>query len=505
MPTVISAAPSLLEMRGISKQYPGVVALEGVDLEVRRGEVHILLGENGAGKSTLMKILAGAVRRDAGSIAIGGRLCGMESPRAAQAAGVSIIYQEFNLVPHLTVAENIFLGRELPSRVPGVIAGKAMAAETEKILAQLEVAIDPQAVVSRLGVAEQQMVEVAKALSIDAQILVMDEPTSALTEKESTRLFQTIRSLRSRGVAIIYISHRMEELFEIGDRVTVLRDGRLVGTRSIAEITMAELVRLMVGRELTEHFPKQRIARGEEVLRVEGLTRHGAVEGVSFSLHRGEVVGLAGLMGAGRTEVARLLFGVDPMDSGSVWIKGRACRPTSPRRAIRNGLGFLTEDRKRQGLVLCLDVGENTCLASLDRFSTFGVMRPRAERAEATRLSNGLRIRTPGLGQRVVNLSGGNQQKVVLAKWLCRNADILLFDEPTRGIDVGSKVEIYQLMNQLAAEGKAILMISSELPEVLGMSDRVLVMCRGRLTGEFSAAEATQEAVLKCALGAPPS
>jgi ribose transport system ATP-binding protein len=330
----------------------------------------------------------------------------------------------------------------------------------------------------------------------------MDEPTSALTDKEIGRLFTVIRALRARGVAVIYISHRMEELFQIGDRVTVMRDGRSVGTRTLRETTMNELVHLMVGRDLTEYFPKQRATLGAEVLRVEHLSRKNVLHDISFTLRRGEVVGLAGLMGAGRTELARAIFGADPIDSGQLWLRGEKVAIRSPREAIAHGLGFLTEDRKRQGLVLCLDITENTCLASLDLFNTTGVMQPARELATATRLAADLRVKTPHLGQRVINLSGGNQQKVVLAKWLCREADVLIFDEPTRGIDVGAKVEIYQLINRLAAEGKAILMISSDLPEVLGMSDRILVMNRGRLAGEFTAAEATQEKLLHCALAA---
>jgi ribose transport system ATP-binding protein len=490
-------------MRGIGKRYPGVVALDGVDLTVAAGEVHILLGENGAGKSTLMKILAGAVSRDAGTIAIAGRACALDSPRAAQAAGVSIIYQEFNLVPHLTVAENVFLGREPRGAVPGVLSRRRLEADAARWLRELEVDIDPRAVVRELGVAEQQMVEVAKALSIDARILVMDEPTSALSDKEIGRLFKVIRALRQRGVAIIYISHRMEELFQIGDRVTVMRDGRSIATREIARTDLAELISLMVGRDLTEHFPKQAVPPGEEILRVEHLSRRGVLHDISLSLRRGEVVGLAGLMGSGRTELARAIFGADPIDGGRVWVRGREAVIGSPRRAIARGLGLLTEDRKRQGLVLCLDLQANIGLASVDRFSTAGVMDGRREAAAAGRLTADLRVKTPGLHQLVVNLSGGNQQKVVLAKWLCREAEILIFDEPTRGIDVGAKVEIYQLINRLAAAGKAILMISSELPEILGMSDRILVMNRGRLAGEFAAAAATQEKILHCALAVP--
>ncbi len=487
-------------MRGIAKRYPGVVALDGVDLDVVRGEVHILLGENGAGKSTLMKILAGAVQRDAGTVAIDGQAIALGSPRDAQAAGVSIIYQEFNLVPHLTVAENIFLGREPRGTIPGVLSRSRLETAAARWLRELDVDIDPHATVDSLGVAEQQMVEVAKALSIDAKILVMDEPTSALSDKEIKRLFKVICALRQRGVAIIYISHRMEELFQIGDRVTVMRDGRYIATREIPRTTMTELVSLMVGRDLTEHFPKKAVTPGEELLRVEHLSRAGVLQDISLTLRRGEVVGLAGLMGSGRTELARAIFGADPIDGGRIVVRGREVAIRSPQQAIALGLGLLTEDRKRQGLVLCLDIQANTCLASVDKFSTAGVVDGGREVSVAQKLSTELRVKTPGLHQHVVNLSGGNQQKVVLAKWLCREADILIFDEPTRGIDVGSKVEIYQLINRLAAEGKAILMISSELPEILGMSDRILVMNRGRLAGEFTAAEATQEKILHCAL-----
>jgi ribose transport system ATP-binding protein len=345
------------------------------------------------------------------------------------------------------------------------------------------------------------MVEVAKALSLEARVLIMDEPTSALTAQEINELFAAIRRLKARGVAIVYISHRMEELFAIGVRVTVLRDGRHVGTRRIGETTMAELVQMMVGRELKDHFPKQRAKIGDEVLRVERLRRRGVLHDISFSLRQGEVVGLAGLMGSGRTELARALFGADAIDGGRVFVRGEEKRITSPRVAIDLGLGLLTEDRKQQGLVLVLSVRENVCLPCVGRWSRAGVVQSGREAAAADRRISELRIKTPSALQRVINLSGGNQQKVVLAKWLCTDADILIFDEPTRGIDVGSKVEIYQLMNQLAARGAAILMISSELPEILGMSDRILVMHAGRISGEFAAAEATQEKLLAAALG----
>lgn len=495
----VAAVPALV-LRGIRKAFPGVVALDDVDLELLAGEVHVLLGENGAGKSTLMKIISGAVSRDAGDIIANGKHVDITGPRQAQALGIGIIYQEFNLIPHLTAGENIFLGRE-PALAPGVIDQRKLIGEAQQQLDDLGVAIDARAIVSHLSVAEQQMVEVAKALSLDARVLIMDEPTSALTAQEINELFAAIGRLKARGVAIVYISHRMEELFAIGDRVTVLRDGRHVGTRRIGETSMIELVRMMVGRDLKDHFPKQRADIGAEVLRVERLQRKGVLHDISFSLRRGEVVGLAGLMGSGRTELARALFGADAIDGGRVWVRGEEKRISSPRVAIDLGMGLLTEDRKQQGLVLVLSVRENVCLPSVGRWSRGGVVQTSREVAAADQRIRELRIKTPSALQRVVNLSGGNQQKVVLAKWLCTDADILIFDEPTRGIDVGSKVEIYQLMNQLAARGAAILMISSELPEILGMSDRILVMHAGRISGEFQSAEATQEKVLAAALG----
>jgi ribose transport system ATP-binding protein len=487
-------------LRGIRKTFPGVVALDGVDLELQRGEVHVLLGENGAGKSTLMKVISGALTRDAGEVLIGGSPVEISSPRHAQELGVGIIYQEFNLVPHLSAGENIFLGRE-PSLAPGVIDQRKLMRDAQRQLDSLGVAIDARSMVRNLSVAEQQMVEVAKALSLEARVLIMDEPTSALTAQEIDELFAAIRRLKTQGVAIVYISHRMEELFAIGDRVTVLRDGRHVGTRAISETTLPELVRLMVGRDLKEHFPKRRAAIGDEVLRVERLQRKRVLYDVSFALRRGEVVGLAGLMGSGRTELARAIFGADAIDGGRIFVRGEEKRITSPRVAIDLGLGFLTEDRKQQGLVLVLSVRENVCLPCVGRWSRRGVVQSAREEVATEQRIRELRIKTPSALQRVIYLSGGNQQKVVLAKWLCTDADILIFDEPTRGIDVGSKVEIYQLMNELAARGAAILMISSELPEILGMSDRILVMHAGRIAGEFVAADATPEKLLAAALG----
>jgi len=490
----------VLTLRGIRKEFPGVVALAGVDLELRPGEVHVLLGENGAGKSTLMKILSGALRRDAGEILLEGTPIEINDPRHAQALGIAIIYQEFNLVAHLTAAENIFLGRE-PRLVPGVLDQRRLVRAAQVQLDALGVAIDARSRIATLSVAQRQMVEVAKALSLEARVLIMDEPTSALTEHEIAELFAAIRRLKARGVAIVYISHRMDEVFAIGDRVTVLRDGRHVTTRKISEATRAELVRAMVGRELTEQFPARRKAPGDEVLRVECLRRAGVLHDVSFALRRGEVLGLAGLMGSGRTELARAIFGADRIDGGRIFVRGAEQRIASPRAAIDLGLGLLSEDRKQEGLVLGLSVEENVCLPSVNRLSRAGLMQPARERALALQRITELRIKTPGPEQRVGYLSGGNQQKVVLAKWLGTEADILIFDEPTRGIDVGAKAEIYQLINELAARGAAILMISSELPEILGLSDRILVMHGGRITAEFAAANATQEKILAAALG----
>ena len=486
-------------MRSIRKTFPGVVALNEVDFDLRRGEVHILLGENGAGKSTLMKILSGACQKDSGKILLNNREIEIKNPRHSCELGIGIIYQELNLVPHLSAAENIFLGRE-PIAF-GLIDKKRMNQSARQLLTGLGMDFDPQRLVRELSIAEQQMVEIAKAISQDARILIMDEPTSALTEREIKELFARIRLLKSDGVSIIYISHRMEELFEIGDRVTVLRDGNRVGTHSIAEVTKPELIRMMVNRELTQQFPKIKAPRGREVLRVDGLSRNGTLTRISFSLYEGEILGIAGLLGSGRTELARAIFGLDKIDAGSIQVKGQLQKITSPRQAINLGFGFLTEDRKTQGLVLPLSVQENICLPSVERFSRFGVVSNSEEAEAAGRFLKDLRIKATGLGQRVIYLSGGNQQKVVLSKWLCSNGNILIFDEPTRGIDVGSKAEIYQLMNQLTAAGTAIIMISSDLPEILGMSDRVLVMHQGRINGEFSAAEATQEQILHCALG----
>jgi ribose transport system ATP-binding protein len=490
-----------LEMRHICKVFPGVVALDGVDFELKEGEVHVLLGENGAGKSTLVKILSGAHQLTSGEILLFGKSVEIRSPKHAQQLGIGIIYQELNLIPSLSAAENIFLGREKTSAL-GLIDTRALLVSARTLLDGLGLHINCDEPIKNFGIAQRQMIEVAKALSLDARILIMDEPTSALSETEIRQLFDTIRRLKSTGVSVVYISHRLEEIFEIGDRVTVLRDGKLVGTKSINEISKSELVRMMVNRELKEHYPRQRTQTGEEVLRVDNISTKGGLKDISFCLHRGEIVGISGLLGSGRTELARAIFGVDRTTSGRIFVKGKLQKIGSPRAAISQRMGFLTEDRKSQGLVLSLSVKENISLASLDTFSRLGVISFKQEEAEVSSYVQDLRIKTPDLSQKALNLSGGNQQKVVLAKWLCSKAEIFIFDEPTRGIDVGSKVEIYNLMNQLTASGVAIIMISSELPEILGMSDRILIMHQNRISADVPIAEASQEQIMRYALGA---
>ncbi len=502
---MIQDGEMLIELRGIVKEFPGVLALDRVDFDLKRGEVHVLVGENGAGKSTLIKILTGAYSCDEGTIILRGHPVQIENPRRAQELGISVIYQEFNLVPNISVAENVFLGREPLYARPGIINWRAMERAAALVLRELGVVIDPRAIVKTLGVAHQQMVEIARALSMKADIIVMDEPTSALSEREIAELFDAIRSLRGRGVGIIYISHRLQEVFEVGDRVTVLRDGRRIQTLPLAEADVDLLIRLMVGREIREKFPKVSTAIGVEVLAVRGLRRWGVLHDITFSLRKGEILGVAGLMGAGKSELARALFGADPIDDGTIVLEGRPFALRTPAQAIRNGIALLPEDRKAHGLVLSMGVRENLTLPILPSLSPFWVLQEGRERTLAQEFVRRLRIRTPHLDQPVRFLSGGNQQKVVLAKWLLSRARVFIFVEPTRGIDVGAKVEVYQLMNTLVAEGGAIIMFSSELPEILGMSDRILVMHEGRINGEFRRGEATQDAILRCATGHKPS
>ena len=503
-------------MRGIRKAFPGVVALDGVDLTLHAGDVHMLLGENGAGKSTLMKILCGAYRKDAGDIQINGQPVDIGNPRDALALGIRVIYQELNLVPHLSVAENIFLG-ELPTRRAGIVDWRRLHEKTAELLRDLGLSIDPRTRVSRLGLAQRQMVEIAKALAGSAEasarpafakasarqaarILVMDEPTSALTNREVAQLFALIERLAARDVAIVYITHRLDEVFRIGRRITVLRDGRHVTTRPIGDVTVPGLVKLMANRDLTEHFPKVRAPLGPELLRIEHLSRGGVLTDVSLALSAGEIVGVAGLLGAGRSELAHVIFGADRFDQGRVLVDGREVRVRGPADAIAHGIGLLPEDRKAQGLVAGLTTARNIALPHSRRLARFGALPRRAEAELAKPIVEELRIKaTPSQAVRL--LSGGNQQKVVLGKWLAGAVRIFIFDEPTRGIDVGAKVEIYNLMNRLTARGAGIIMISSELPELLGMSDRILVMHRGRIQAEIAAADATEERVLSAALG----
>jgi ABC-type sugar transport system ATPase subunit len=495
-----SSAP-LLRMTNVSKSFPGVHALKGIDLDLHRGEVLALLGENGAGKSTLIKILGGAQAPDTGEILIDGSPQSIANPLDAQRAGIGMIYQEFNLVPELSARENIFLGQE-----GGGVRWLPLRAERQRTLElfdRIGVPVDPEARCGDLTVAQQQVVEIAKALLTDARIIVMDEPSATLTLKEVERLFSIIRELKSQGIGVIYISHRLDEIFEIADRVMVMRDGQHVDTRTIGESTREAMIELMVGRTLENEFPKQAAEIGEPRLAVRDLCRGRSVQSVSFEVRRGEIVGLTGLVGAGRTETARLIFGADRRERGTIELDGVPLRLTNPRDAIAAGICLLTEDRKSQGLVLGQTVRENFGLPNLAGFSRWGFLDQRREGNALAGYIESLQIKVTGPEQRVGTLSGGNQQKVVLAKWLERNADVIIFDEPTRGIDVGAKYEIYLLMNRLAAAGKAILMISSELLEVIGMSDRILVMHEGCLKGEITdVANTNQQAIMQMAVGA---
>jgi ABC-type sugar transport system ATPase subunit len=487
-------------MDGIAKRFPGVHALRGVHLELRAGEVLALLGENGAGKSTLIKVLAGAHIPDAGVIHLNGVETPVRSPMEARRAGIAVIYQDFNLVPSLTAAENIFLGNER-TRAGWLRQDEEMRQATA-LVQRLGVPVDPAARCRDLTVAQQQVVEIAKALATDARILVMDEPSAALTLREVEQLFAVIRDLKARGLGVIYISHRLDEIDQIADRVMVMRDGEHVGTRPSGQLSRDELIEMMVGRRLDQEFPRRQAAIGEPRLAVRGLRRGAKVRGVSLVVRRGEVVGLTGLVGSGRTETVRLIFGADRREAGTIELDGRPLAITRPRDAIRAGIALLTEDRTSQGLVLAHSVRVNFALPNLGAWSRLGWLNQRRERTAFSRFVDHLRIRLASPEQPARTLSGGNQQKVVLARWLQRNCDVVIFDEPTRGIDVGAKYEIYLLINELAAQGKAILMISSELPEVLGMSDRILVMHEGRITGEITdVARATQEQIMTLAVG----
>jgi rhamnose transport system ATP-binding protein len=495
-----SPQPPLVELRGLSKSYGGVQAASEVSFAIRAGTIHALVGENGAGKSTLVKILTGVVHPDDGALLVDGEPHRIGDPQTAHRLGIVAMYQEPTVFPDLTVAENVFAGRH-PRGALHTVSWGAMRSEAARILGELDVDFGPDRPVRGLGVADRQLLEIAKALSSNARLLIMDEPTAALSPHEADRLFATARRLRDRGVAIVFISHRLEEVAALADTVTVLRDGRHVATRPAAELPQAEIIRLMVGRSLDALFPKEETEIGDVLFRAESLERRGVFSGVSFELRRGEIVGLAGFVGAGRTEVARSIFGVDPIDGGRLWIGGRRYRPRSPRAALRRGLAYLPEDRLQQGLVQPMSVGRNVSMAVLPELTPAGLLRPRRERALADRFMEQLRIKATSPSQIVRSLSGGNQQKVVLAKWLAAEPRILLLDEPTHGVDVGTKADVHRTISQLAGAGLTILLISSELPEILGMSDRVLVMREGRLVAELSRAEATQERVIHAAAG----
>ena len=489
----------LLEMKGISKRFRGVQALNGVNFDLREGEVHALVGENGAGKSTLMKVLTGIHQPDAGEIFYLGKPYAVKNIGESQALGISMVHQELNMMNDLTVAQNIFIGREMRSGF--IIKDNDMVKETRAIFDHIGIDIDPKIKLGRLTVGKQQMVEIAKAVSRDCKILILDEPTAALTQTEIDELFRIMADLKSKGIGMIYISHRMDEIKTISDRITVMRDGEYVGTVDTDSVTKDEIINMMIGRVVYED-PKTHSEVPEDaetVLEVKNLTSGNLFKNVSFKLRKGEVLGFSGLMGAGRTEVARAIFGADPIDSGEIYVNGKPVSIKSPKDAVNLGIGYLSEDRKRYGLMLDKSVAENTALASLDKYIKFGIINDRKIKEEAQIENAKLKTKTPSMEQALKNLSGGNQQKVIIARWLIKNSDILIFDEPTRGIDVGAKSEIYTLMNELARSGKSIIMISSELVEILRMSDRVLVMCEGKKTGELDISEANQEKIMQLA------
>lgn len=487
----------IVSMTDICKSFPGVKALDHVNFELCSGEVMALIGENGAGKSTLMKILSGVYTKDSGTIKINGTECEDLNPKKAQQMGVAIIHQELNMCRHLSVAENIYLGRELRGRI--CVDNRRMEEEAQKILDELGIDIKPWDNVGDLPVSKQQMVEIAKALSVNAKILIMDEPTSALTSKEIDELFRIIRKLKKEGHGIVYISHRLEEFQHIVDRVTVMRDGQYITAGNFKEMTMDKMISYMVGREIKEKFPRVQCERGKKVFEVRNLNAGRMVRNINLSLYEGEIVGVAGLMGAGRTETTRAIFGVDPKESGEIFVDGKEVKITCPSDAIHSGVVLAPEDRKKDGLCTKLSIRHNMALPNLDLIGKYGIVNSAKEEKLCEKIVKDLQIKTPNTEIDSGNLSGGNQQKVVVGKWLARNSRVVIFDEPTRGIDVGAKVEIYNLMNQLKQEGIAVMFVSSEMPEVMGLADRIIIMCDGRITGELSSEEATQDLILKMA------
>ena len=492
---------AFLEMHRISKAFPGVQALKDVTFEVARPEIHALVGENGAGKTTLMKILTGALPQDEGEIRLRGERVTIDTPSHAQELGISMIYQELSLLPYLTVGQNIYLGREPRARIPGLIDWDTLYDQAEAWLKRLDIDLDPRIEVQNLNIAQQQMVEVAKALSLDADLILMDEPTSSLTDRETRILFDVMRSLKDDGVSLIFISHRLEEVFEIADRVTVLRDGERIGTAALSELDEDDVVRMMVGRAPGKMYPKAEADRGDVILEAVNLSDGRELHGVDVILRKGEILGVAGLVGAGRTALAETLFGIRAAETGEVRIEGRRVTVSSPGKAIRLGMGLVPEDRNRQGLFMNMAVRENIVLSAMNQVTEWVFVNATEANRLAKRFVERLDIQTPSLGQRVRNLSGGNQQKVIIARWLTLNPKVLILDEPTRGIDVGAKAEIHKLMGQLAQDGVGVLVISSELPEILGISDRILVMREGQIAGEFAPDEATQDDLMYAATG----
>ena len=488
-----------IELRGVHKSFGGVRAVRGADLALAGGEIHALVGENGAGKSTLVRMIGGVHQPDEGEVVVGGETVVLHSPADARARGVAVIYQEPALFPDLDIAENIYMGRQPRGRLG--IDWREMYREVDELIASLGVKLDAKTPVQGLSVADQQLVEIAKALSLDAQVVVMDEPTAALSSRETEQLFRIARELRERGVAVLFISHRLEEVFELADTVTVLRDGGHVVTAPASELDTEALIRHMVGRDLGELFPKEEAEIGAPLLEVRGLTRQGVFHDVSLTVRRGQIVGLAGLVGAGRTEVARALFGIDPIDAGEVLLDGRPLSIKSPSDAVKAGMAFVPEDRQHQGLVLDMAIEPNTTLPILRRLTKLGLILRRRERELAKAQTERLQVKAAGLEVPAASLSGGNQQKLVLAKWLATDPALLILDEPTRGIDIGTKAEVHRIVSRLAGQGLAILLILSELSELLAMADRISVMHEGRVTGEFARAEANQEAIMRAATG----
>ncbi|MDR1894569.1 MAG: sugar ABC transporter ATP-binding protein [Spirochaetales bacterium] len=489
----------ILEVSDVGKSFPGVNALENISIQFHKGEVHALLGENGAGKSTLMKILAGIHTPDSGTIRLRGKEVFFNKPKQSMEAGIGMVHQELCLCPHQTAAENVYMGRS-PVNKFGFFDWKKLNADAQQIFAQLDMDVRPSDVVGNLSIAKQQMIEIAKAASMNASIIILDEPTSSVTEEERLALFNMIRRLKEKDVAIIYISHRMEEILEIADCFTILRDGHFIVTKPVEGITIDEIITGMVGRTLTYVEHEQSSGQDEPVMEAKGLTRRGVFENISFNVRKGEVLGLAGLVGAGRSEVARCIFGLDKMDSGAIWINGRECSIHSPRSAINYGVGFVTEDRKMDGSVLEMSVQENITLPILKTICKAGFINKTRDHLIARQAIENYGVKTPSPKQKVVNLSGGNQQKVIIAKWLTTNPKVLILDEPTRGIDVGAKNEIYKMINELTAKGLAVIMISSEMPEILRMSDRVIVMREGKITAEIPKKDATQDTIMRFAI-----